>query len=396
MIPKPIQQIVLADLQAMVGVVRESKTIEFKSEMPGRRDSDTVPFLAGISSLANTVGGDFILGVVANDGLAESVPGMELSSLDAEQQRLEQLLASGVEPRLPRVDIHPVECGEGRFVLVIRVPHSWIGPHRVKQNERFYGRNSSGRYPLDVGELRLAFGLTESIAERIRSFRAERLNQILSGDTALPLLEGAKVVLHLVPLPSFADRNLIDVAATLTSRPGVPLPLDGISHANQQTVNIDGYVNYKSAPAGKARSYGQLFRSGAIEGVSVLDCDERGAPYLDGTEFGNMIVLGIQQYLNIQESYVLGLPAFALVSLCNVDGCYLRYHPAGAGYNVVGPLRSNVVALPEIVFDINNPDVPALMRPIFNIVWNAFGLLQSDMYTSAGEWKGLRSYSLGG
>ena len=116
MIPKPIQQIVLADLQAMVGVVRESKTIEFKSEMPGRRDSDTVPFLAGISSLANTVGGDFILGVVANDGLAESVPGMELSSLDAEQQRLEQLLASGVEPRLPRVDIHPVECGEGRFV----------------------------------------------------------------------------------------------------------------------------------------------------------------------------------------------------------------------------------------------------------------------------------------
>jgi len=134
MIPKPISEIRLADLEGLIGIARESKTLEFKAEMPRKAESELVPFIAGVSSLANTAGGDFVLSVVAREGVAVAVPGFAIASLDAEKLRLEQALANGLEPRLPHIDIASIECAAGNYVLVVRVPRSWVGPHRVKAN----------------------------------------------------------------------------------------------------------------------------------------------------------------------------------------------------------------------------------------------------------------------
>jgi predicted HTH transcriptional regulator len=89
MIPKPINDISLSDLQALIGNVREGKTIEYKSDMPGRAATETGPFLAGVSSLANTSGGDFVLGIKEDAGLATAIPAIEFINLDAEKLRLE-------------------------------------------------------------------------------------------------------------------------------------------------------------------------------------------------------------------------------------------------------------------------------------------------------------------
>ena len=32
--------------------------------------------------------------------------------------------------------------------------------------------------------------------------------------------------------------------------------------------------------------------------------------------------------------------------------------------------------------------MPTLMRPVFNIFWNAFGFQQCEMYDGEGRWKG--------
>ena len=163
MIPKLLDTIVAADLQALIdNEVRESKTIEYKRELPGNADSEKVPFLAAVSSFANTGGGDLLLGVEAEGGLPTAFPGLDIPDLDREKLRLEQIVANGLEPRLPRIDLHPVEVADGQHVVVVRVPKSWTSPHRVKKNNQFYGRNSAGKYPLDVGELRTAFTLSET------------------------------------------------------------------------------------------------------------------------------------------------------------------------------------------------------------------------------------------
>jgi hypothetical protein len=230
MISKSLDQIQLGDLQNLLNNVRESKTIEFKQSMPAKTDREVLQFLAAVSSFANTTGGDLLIGVSSTDGIASGLPGIPSSGFDGEKLRLEQLLADNIDPRLPPVRFHSIECGNGNHVVLVRVPHSWLAPHRINKDNKFYGQNSAGKYPLDVGGLRNAFVLRESVSERIREFRRNRLLKIASGDTPVPLEPSTSMVLHVVPIPSFGDRRLINVAEELTARPvTLPVPLAHVS-----------------------------------------------------------------------------------------------------------------------------------------------------------------------
>ena len=61
-IPGRIENINKDALEAFIkDEVRESKTIEYKEEIPGKAASDVVPFVAAVSSLANGPGGDLLL-----------------------------------------------------------------------------------------------------------------------------------------------------------------------------------------------------------------------------------------------------------------------------------------------------------------------------------------------
>ena len=156
MIPRPIKDIDRDTLRTLIAdAVPEGKTIEYKVDMPGKaKRSGREPLLATVSSFANTAGGDLLMGVEAERGIPVRLPGIEIDDLDQERLRLEHTLLNGLAPRLPAVEILAVETARSRYVLVIRVPESWIGPHRVGRTSKFYGRNSAGRYELDVGELR--------------------------------------------------------------------------------------------------------------------------------------------------------------------------------------------------------------------------------------------------
>jgi hypothetical protein len=387
MLPKPIDQIDLTDLQALLGNAQESKTLEFKRELANDNNGKT-KLLAGISALANTAGGDFLIGVAAENGLATALPGIHLPDLDAEKQRIENLLRDCLEPRLPRIDIHPVALGDDKYVLVLRVPFSWIGPHRVTRDNVFYGRHSAGIKPLDVQELRTAFTLGENIAERIRAFRAGRLAKIVAGETPVPMKAKSAVVLHLVPLPPVANRLHLDLVAKIEAGHYFPLPLgntDG-QHGNQHGVNLDGIYNfYGSADA--AAGYVQLFRNGTIEGVYGMR--DEGGPYIADHPFGNMLIGGARQYRDVINDMNVGFPVFAMLSFVGTEPCRMRYGiMGGSSWTWSVTLRDSVVAFPEVVLDGPTADAAIAFRSTLNQAWNAFGLHKCSMYNGTGDWIG--------
>ena len=51
-------------------------------------------------------------------------------------------------------------------------------------------------------------------------------------------------------------------------------------------------------------------------------------------------------------------------------------------------LKDEVVALPECMVETIDADLPALLKPIFDMIWNAFGYLQSLKYNQQGQWIG--------
>lgn len=83
----PLSTVTEANLQALIdGAVREDRTLEFKRDAYGANDEARSEFLADISALANTLGGDLVIGLDEQQGVASSLPGLRVE-VDVDQPR---------------------------------------------------------------------------------------------------------------------------------------------------------------------------------------------------------------------------------------------------------------------------------------------------------------------
>lgn len=134
---------------------QEGKKIEYKAKILANADSEKKEFLYDVSSFANASGGDLIYGMETELGIPTKLSGMTISDLDSEILRLDSIIISGIEPRIPGFTIHPIRLKSQNYVIIIRIPRSWALPHMVKfkNSSKFYSRRSAGKYQLDVSEI---------------------------------------------------------------------------------------------------------------------------------------------------------------------------------------------------------------------------------------------------
>jgi hypothetical protein len=349
-----------ADLRSLIDNqdAREGKCIEYKLTLPGASTEEKAEFLADVSSFANTIGGNIVYGMREEAGIAKELVGIQVKDPDAEILRLDNMIRDGVEPRLAGVSVRPVPLQASVFAFVIRVPRSWSPPHRVKSNSRFYGRNSAAKYALDVAQLRTAFTVSETITERTRSFRADRLLRMSSGETPAPMMEGGKVVLHIVPLNAFQMPPSFNLAA-LTRDPGRLVPKNYPGHAPR--FNFDGFLIYRPRP-GPTYSYVQVFRNGSIEFVDVFVTPEDPVIL---AKYELDVLSNLRQFVSYQKELGVDPPLF---SLLGVKNCTMsRGRPFEEEHRID---RDNLV-LPEVMIENFEFDAAKEMRQIFDAVWNS-------------------------
>ena len=112
---KQLELITEDDLASLVeNQVREGYQIEYKQSVlrEKKEKQDKVDFLASVTSFANTIGGDLLIGVAATSGVPVALPGWEGVDLDREKLRIENLLRDLVEPRVA-FKIHEIRLGNG-------------------------------------------------------------------------------------------------------------------------------------------------------------------------------------------------------------------------------------------------------------------------------------------
>jgi predicted HTH transcriptional regulator len=165
----PLDQIDQAQLQRLIdGRTSETRDIEYKRDTYGNADKDYGEFLADVSSFANTVGGDLIVGMSASAGVPASFSPLQIDC-DAEILRLENIARSGLQPRISGFAMRAIPIQRGGSVLVIRIPRSYNQPHRIIRqgngNNRFYARSSAGKYEPNVDELRQLFAQAPQLAD---------------------------------------------------------------------------------------------------------------------------------------------------------------------------------------------------------------------------------------
>lgn len=389
MIPKAFDDIEEQDLQILVdNGVLEGKTIEYKQELTVSSDKEKKEFLADVSSFANASGGDLIYGIVEDrsTGAPERLEGLTIINEDKETRKLEEMIRYGIQPRIPSVNIRAIPLKDNKTALIIRVLKSWVSPHRVVYGgyDKFYSRNSKGKYPLDVGELRIAFNLSSGITEQIRKFRESRISEIYANETPVPLLKNAKIVLHLIPLSSVSSGQIYDISR-LPLDPRTIVPFSS-SYGWNGRYNLDGYLTYSKAEnMVEVHSYVQLFRNGILEAVecSLLDNSDLKIPHV---AFEEKIMNAFKSYISILEKLNVGMPIFAFLTLVDVKGYSMATGPSWIFRG--NTINKDVLSLPEIITENSEFEVEKVLKPWFDTIWNACGFPCSLNYDSSGKWIG--------
>ena len=394
MIGKSTDKITEEDLQSLIdNSVLESKTIEYKQSLPGNSDSDKKEFLADISSFANASGGDLIYGILEdrNTGIPKRLEGLAIDNVDREILRLDSMIRDGIEPRIIGIAIEPVNLSNSKIALIFRIPKSWISPHRVSFKGRgqgtFYLRSANGKSPMDVGELRIAFNLSETITERIRRFREDRISNIFANETPVPFCDTAKIVLHLIPIISFNPAQSYDIDK-IASNPGKMMPMS--CHGWNHRYNLDGFLTYSVSEEERSSSYVQLFKNGIIEAVEGLTLDPH---YTNGKlsipiGYEGELIRSLPDYLSILKTLNVELPIFIFMTLVGVKGYSMTIDKRKCWIGEVHTIDRDILLLPEIVIESYDVIAEDILRPCFDSIWNACGFSRSLNYDDTGEWVG--------
>lgn len=383
---KKFSDIVLEDLQSLIDdKVAEGKSIEYKSQLPGRLDKDKAEFLADVSSFSNAAGGWIFYGIVENEGLPTGLIGLPDINIDQEKQRFENLLRNSIAPRLPRISIRGIEGGEKGPILAIHIARSWASPHMVtfSGGSKFYSRNSVGKYPLDVDELREAFTASSISLERIRNFRLDKVAKIVANEGPVQLEEKPKAILHLIPMDAFNAGIKYDLIPFQLHPACHDLSSLGKDHCRNLRFNFDGIITSYSDGSNRSCSYVQLFRTGIIESVTTeLFNNRNGHPSIPSTLFEQYFTKGLTKYLSVQNGLETEPPFFVFLSLVGV-----KNYDFPSDNHFPNIIDRNDLLVSEVFIEDRSSQPEVILRPIFDSVWNAAGLPRSPNYDEKGKWR---------
>jgi len=385
MINKHLDKIDISDLkQLQSNAVSEGKTIEYKKLLPTNSYADRKEFLADISSFSNASGGDLIFGILEENGSPKSIDGLEIENVDEEIRKYENIIRDGIEPRIIFAT-RAVNVSGKKNIFIFRVNKSWVGPHRViyEGHDKFYSRNSAGKYALDTNELKSAFNLSQTLTEQINKFKTERITQLISDNLPLPFYDGGKIVLHLIPLESFSPNYRIDLNPIINEPAKLkPIYASGWSYR----INLESVLSYSGGRNDKSHSYIQLYRNGIIEAVEGLMLSaEREKKYIPSVAYEIELIKSLREFLNLTKELGINMPIVIFLTLIGVNGYEMavdRMRFWGDYYKI----DKDILQLPETLIESYNTEPKDILRPMFDLVWNACGFKRSYNFDEAGNW----------
>lgn len=333
-----------------------------------------------IAAFANADGGIIYIGIdESKDKLASGVVGVGcgIEKFDDIQLAIQSRLLAKVHPRIYGISMQAFPLSDNDMVIAITVPKSISRPHAVNDGNKdnFYIRHSNGITNMSLDDLRREILSGASYQTEIRKYRQDRIGMIMSNEYIRQLQDGAKIVLHMIPLWSLEFGNIIDYSAldSWTGRdPFRPFTENGIYNV----FCADGKFTF-SCPYNEtyARSSVLLTRSGVIEAVDAHRMNyntDLKTTYL-WTDTEKVVYKKISDYATLLEK--LDIPKPWYVSICILNGKGYRSEFYGEESEA---LHSNYIQGIDVIWNEGQTQ-KEVIKPSFDSLANAFGIPESQL-----------------
>jgi hypothetical protein len=381
-----LDQIDEEDLRRLVeDQVAEGKSIDYKQALPGKADQERREFLHDVSSFANASGGHLVYGVAEEGGFAKEICGVQGINPDRELTRLEEMVRGGLRPRIFGVQFRAIPLEDDRWVLIVKIPKSWNPPHQVtfQSDMRFSARGATGKYLMDVDELRSTLEVSDSIGEKARNFRLARIAKLAAGESHSKATEGGFLVVHFLPLAAFTGRLNLSFPKIDGNWPFGPPPFNGSGFS--QNYCFDGFVFTSGHP--ETKDYRLYFRNGAMEYVDFYEKrDDPKDPYrmqLPSAYVEKAVRKCLEHALNTAKQLELDMPAFVSLSLLGMRGW--TWSVGDRYFSTSTPFDSDPILVTEQLIESLDADLDKVLKLLVDPLWHAAGWEQSPNFIN-GTW----------
>jgi hypothetical protein len=382
---KPPDEVTETDLDALrVHGVPEGSRLEFKRDMYGRGDEDRRELLRDITAMANSRGGQILIGVDEDgDGTATTVVGVPPGDQDT---WIRSLCLSSIDPRVIGLTVTPCPLANGNQVIIVDVPESYSTPHMMtfKGTNQFWIRHGREKQPMSVDEIRASvLGVLEARA-RMDRFMEHRRTEILDTIGSGCFMVGAA-------LPAFfKDEELINILDTALRT----LMRDAPREPRTEYTVAAGYpqptLEGLRAEATRDRGEGEqldkwltVFRNGYVEFGQRLSVELHMGLVFRAREAPAYL---ISYSALLREIYARYMPTPSLVvyfTLFNCHGLRLLLHQYLLGEEAPWP-KSHLELGAFAVGDIA-AEAPLLPKRLCDRLWNAFRLDEANEFDAEGQ-----------
>lgn len=389
MLKDPISDVRFAQLVDLVEMgIAEGTDLEYKVDLPDLKpDSGKREFLRDVCAMANGGGGWIIYGVSGSDGDTDdravpgSIVGVTCVDFDQAKIRILDIVRSGISPR-PDIQVEDrIDDSGDKSVLIVRIHEASRPPCMVSYNNEMccWMRKGARKYRMDIDEVRRTIVESETWLERLRDFRAARLNAFRLDHTVTTVPIVPVYPVNLVPLQS---RLIMHVAPARFFRQAVGAyelakvvrghkpKLMGDLHPTMRP-NFDGFLAYDGGTDGGAIGYVQVFRSGVVETVDCLMFKGEGHESPEDThifaaDFRLRLSAVVQDQLALLGELSYAPPYAVMVSLVNVAGWVFAHSNLRAGE------FEHDMLFPELLLD-DEEDLINTIDELMLMVWQAAG-----------------------
>ena len=218
----------------------------------------------------------------------------------------------------------------------------------------------------------------------MRSFHRDRVDLVLRGETTFPLIEtGAKAFVHVIPISHFASGEYLP----LNNVPGLD-PSGGAGVGAKLTVpNFDGRIAHDDCrPAG---SHIQVFRDGAVEVANMRILKKvSGQQQLEAFRVEGAVLSAVRQaHRFFRGEPTIEGPYVVMLTLVGVQGVNIPSQSPSDHSIDVHQIERDRLEFPEV--QIDDPaceDLPQVLRPVFDMLWQAGGWEKSLNFKGDGSY----------
>ncbi|UOR12631.1 toll/interleukin-1 receptor domain-containing protein [Halobacillus amylolyticus] len=279
--------------------------------------------------------------------------------------RIQDIKLDGLLPQIIHIDLVGKDEGEAKRELLKGVQ---MDRKKPLEAPKFPGKIPAVEKPVEIIP-----------TDWYQQWLDNRIDSLNDDQFSNEIMEGAKLVLHIIPLASINKEFNIPIKELKQPRNLMPFYTTGWDYK----VNKDGYCTFAKWPQSKLpHGYVQFFRNGIIEAVDTGILEANSDKFIPYVKFEKDILKHIKTYIEAINNVGLKFPVAISISLLDICDYFVSANPKYPREKI----KVDTLKLPVAILNSSRDNIDEIMKDSFDYLWNHCGFERSLNFDENGNW----------